>query len=181
VRRKYDGLRNITEVRFLDVDGDLREGPGLVAIIQTDWDAEGRVLEQRFFGANEQPTAEPGAARVSNQYDEIGLLIERRYYDVDGAPRKGIAINRFSYNSRGQPEELEQLDENGDPARGAAMIRYVYDQNGILVERRSFDGDGDPSKPPLWAVARNIYNERGQLTTTTYLDSEGRVLTPGGR
>ncbi len=81
------------------------------------YDAEGFVLDSRFFNRKGKPTLnENGVARIEVIRDETGRPIQYRFYDLMGAltnrKNDGIAVAKFTY-TEGKPS-IVRLDKDSN-------------------------------------------------------------------
>ncbi len=124
-------------------------------------------------------------ARRETFFDERHNCVEKRYYGEDGAlltPDRGFAYELFSYDDRGNLTELRMYDNEkkpmNDPASGAAVVLFTYDDLGHTTGKQWLDAEGKAAST-RWGYSREqgIYDEYGNIVSTTYTLPDGTVTT----
>lgn len=93
---------------------------------------------------------------IHNRYNNLGQIIHRSYYDLEGQPLK---------------KDL-----------GCEQCGYEYDQKGNIICQRWFDSDGNPVlNENEFAIQRNEYDAAGMIIRRQYYsESDAPVLIKDG-
>ncbi|MFC3093621.1 hypothetical protein DRW07_09095 [Alteromonas sediminis] len=101
-----------------DSEGRIVTLPGDGSVFSRNiYDAEGFVLDIRFFNDKGKPTLNGnGVARIEVIRDDTGRTLQNRFYDLMGAltnrKNDGVAVFKLTY-TEGQPS-IERLDKDGN-------------------------------------------------------------------
>ena len=149
IRETVDG--SVTSTSYVNPDGVITDaidmGYATVCRMQDD---NGRVVEERYLDANEDPVARYGDHYgVSYEYDETGTVIT--YLDAEGNPI--IRSDGYSTIVRTQ----------GD---GRASDDFYYDLNGQQVQ----------CSGGYYGLHRE-FNTEGQNTSLTFFDKDGHAVS----
>lgn len=182
---KYDKQGNQTEICYFGADGKLKEISGS-AIIKIEYNGRGCPVKYSYLGSDRllKENVKIGVSVVTTEYDEQGNLIEIRNFGMNGKLKERLdnkyAINRYKYDSIGNKIENtnlgadEKLKEN---SKGIAITRWKYDLYGNVVEEDHYGIDQLLLNSKKGAsIIRFKYDESGQLLSTTYLDSNAKLL-----
>lgn len=118
-----------------------------------------------------------GVAVEELQFDDRGLLAERRFFNVTAvqpvAAGYGPHGERLERDGQGRVVKRTFLDQAGQPVAitfGYAAVETSYGADGHRVEERFFDADGAPT-PNEVGCARRTYS--GDGLETSCFDADG--------
>jgi YD repeat-containing protein len=181
----HDARGNATELRYFGKD----DQPTIsiqkdAAIVRREFDDQGRVIAESFFGPDGKPTYfSDGFARATRKYDEFGNVSEEAYFDADGKPMRnkyGVARVVKRYDSQGNQIETSLYGPDGTPTPdGAGLARrtWIHDERGNLLEEARFNVQGQPA-PDENGVARVVYkyNDQNQKVEGAFYNAAGRLI-----
>jgi uncharacterized protein YkuJ len=100
------------------------------------------------------------------------------------APVEGVACTEAKYNERNLPVETKFFDASGAPARGCASQRVTFDDWGRQTVQSCHAADGSPAILPVGGFHRltSTYDDWSNLLDRTYFDRHGKrtVRVAGG-
>lgn len=83
-RMERDIAGNITKKVFYDENEELlKEENGFSAYQLTEYNAQGKVVYEKWLNENKQPVTLQGWSSMRNKYNELGELTEKIYYDAE--------------------------------------------------------------------------------------------------
>lgn len=149
VQETIDG--SVTSTSYVNPDGVITEAIDIgYATVCRMRDDDGRVVEERYFDANEDPVARYGDYYgVSYEYDETSTVIT--YLDAEENPIK---------RSDGYSTIVRTLVDGRD------SDDFYYDLNGQQVQ----------CADEYYGLHRG-YNSDGQNTSLTFLDKDGHAVS----
>lgn len=185
---KRDNLGRKIETRYVGADSQLTvSGWDGTAVTKYQYDAEGNVSRECYFGRDEQPVLNhAGVSAVSFEYDGQGRLTERKAIGLNGDPvedTSGIAITRYTYwqdslkyvkkKCYGANDQLKSI-----PTFRVAILQFAYDTLGNLVEDRYFGPDEQPAvrSDRGAAIVRFKYDDKRHIIEQSYLDASERLI-----
>lgn len=141
-------------VRSESCDSSRQLLPGQ-SVIETDYDAQGRVQERRFLDAQGNPSLNKAGYAVDrfsySKDTNENKVVEEQFLDAAGQPVKtlsGYAIKRTTHNGEGPIRRIELLDVAGTPAPSSWLgasnvvrVEYIPQKDGS-TEMVSYDGSG---------------------------------------
>jgi hypothetical protein len=179
-RRQYRARRVVAETYF-GVAGERVENRYGVSRIAREWSADGELLVESFFDAEDRPTpGEDGYATVRSLLGAGGYLIGRDYLGVDGKPvliKDGYAGYRTEVDSRGRALAIHHLGTNGAPTLSAneyATERIERDEAGNPVRSEYFDCDDRPTlRRGGYHRAQRRFDTAGRELEVAYFGIDG--------
>jgi len=156
-----------------------------VAIMQFAYDSVGNLVEDRYFGPDEQPTIreDRGAAIVRFKYDGKRQLVEQSYYDINDRLVNridlGYAILKQKYNDCGFLVEMDYFDEDrqlvGD-SLGNAIYKYAYDDYGRVIRQEGYDIHSQLHEDSAgFAIYEYEWDENGNRTKYATYGADGKL------
>ena len=85
IKHKYDQWNQIAETSYFGKDDQFKLHKKMkIATVKMVLDYQGHVLEKRFFGKDGKPKNYRQHAVEKCEYDDIGAMTERKYYNTNG-------------------------------------------------------------------------------------------------
>jgi hypothetical protein len=151
IRRIYSDLGYVVDLRYFDVSGK----PTIHNEGNHGWTAEydrwGNQISSTSLGIDGNPCAINGYARVQNRYNNLGLLVESRFFDNSGNPtnsNENVHGSNLEYDDRGNNILTTYVGINGKVRNnvfGIATNKGTRDARGNLTSVRYFDRLGKPA------------------------------------
>lgn len=129
---------------------------------------------------------------IKNEYDSVGNLIKRSYFDTDGKPCSiygDTAQIVYEYNDRGfwteccvnaadgKPGYYNEYDSDGNVSFSYSKIEDESDEYGNLCRRCFYNQDDKlKNQPDGWAYERWKYDEYGNCVEFCYFNKEGVIV-----
>lgn len=147
---KYDTSGNVISVALYDRNDKLQADPysGGVAKVLFSYDGYGYVTGQEFYDGNDNLIAPYGLYPKYEATRENGRTTQIKYYGIDGklaSNPDGYAIEKFTYDSRGNELSRAFFDSYGNPVLlkwKFSRYEVQYDQFGNLAGTKYFDATG---------------------------------------
>ncbi len=186
---EYDGAGNEWKMFFLGPDGEnMLRGDGYgFAYTEKNYNDEGVLTGERFFGLNDEPMLwkERGYASFKFELNEDGSKKEAHFYDEHDNPTRrndyGYATVLYTYDDEGRLESERYRDERGRPVISpyyqCAGFFYDYNKEGqkILVRYLGLD-ENALIRPDLgFAEIHMAYDPRGNLFSKSYFAADGKT------
>jgi len=178
-RQEYDAAgRRISQSRH-ELDGRLfySEGNGF-AREETEVDALGRIVAQRYFDADGQPGTPAFPPAVHYTFHPTGNhLVRTEHRDADGklVDGWGPAAEAAQHDLRGNVVAMAWRDAKGQPTAredGTAELENTWDlERVLLLTQRRLAPDGG-----LLEHARFEYDTWGRLIRTTWQGADGKPV-----
>jgi len=178
-RHKYDESGNLVEHMFHGVDGKPCLHKGGYAGWQTNFDEKGREIRNVWIGCDGRPLLVDGFAEYRCSYDEHGLMISKRFYDIEGAPccRLGKDAGwNAEWDEQGREIRNVWIGINGERClvNGYCEYRCSYDANGHMTSVRYYGVDGSPCLRNHSDSGWNAeYDNHGRLVRKIWLGVKG--------
>lgn len=152
-----------------------------------DYDEAGHEKSIEYIGTDGEPfiRGDRGFAFVKYEYNDRGLRISSRYYDVDGetpviSTNYHCAGYNYQYDDRGNESESCYIGPDGKPMfqrdYGNVWNFKKYDDVGNLIAETYYD---DQNKPAVWrerGYASFEYSlENGNIRETRYYDTNHKL------
>jgi YD repeat-containing protein len=156
IRRTYDFFGRTLVLENLDSQGELIANAQGVARYENEYDRRGNRTSVRYFDADGQPVAgSAGYAEKRTEYDALERPTTHRTYGVGGGPL--APIKELGYDKHGLVVERRFVDLNGQlVGDDVAIIRHQYDQQGRLTETTWYDGGGQPLAGPEGCTKQSV-------------------------
>ncbi len=146
----YDHVGNTTGTQFFDTDDKpLTSKESRYQSEKQSYNEFGEVRETSYYYAQEQPAAlVTGIHRITNMYDNRGLLVQVANYDIAGnlvEDRNHVARTQYWYNTKRQQTAVEYFGPQG-PVNGPAgthRIETQYDTAGHKIQIEVTDLQGN--------------------------------------
>ena len=161
IRYRYDDVGNVVSLACFDASHDARECDGTgFHEKRTTYDANGRRVQESFFGNGGRPAFNLGASSRRYKHDNYDHPFESQSYDDKGhlVEQSGTATIRELYDIRHQRFALVLLDASGKPARYTAC----------------FTGATCPERP--WHAVRIVRLGDGTVEYNQFFDEEGQLI-----
>ena len=181
---EYDERGNEIERCFFDTEGEpcLRDGGYFKYACRCD--EKGNMIEFCYFDTKEKPClSDYGYTGWKIKYDERGNQIERYFFDTEGKPclnDNGFAKWTSQYDERRNETETCFFDSEGKPCLnndGIAIKTTTYDVRNRITEICFYDTDRNPVNAKGYFKETRVYDERGNLKETIYIDKDGKQLS----
>lgn len=190
---RYDDDRRITQVKYTDADGEPVNWIEGFAIMKKEYDRNGNLTENSFFGEDGAPRlCDDGYASVHISYKN-NRVVKIAYFGTDGEPcikNGGYASVTYSYTAIGNIKEARYFGSDGKPTtvkEGYSSAVYSYDKGGNITSVSFFDTNEEPVKAADTGFTTIEYsyaddgsqseqsfkNEKSELIKTYTFDSEG--------
>ncbi|NUP06339.1 MAG: protein kinase [Polyangiaceae bacterium] len=170
----------------IDAKGGLVAPIGAPAKIEKTLNAEGLVVEQRCFNAQQLPAhcegeSSPYGSVLRSAYDDKGREISLKAFDANGKAtnkaRNYPHEAQKTYDERGLLVEIRYLDTEGKPATALEKIakRVIrHDALGAEISQAGFGIDGAPVVDSTQThEIRTSYDERHQIARIQVKDATG--------
>jgi hypothetical protein len=184
-RQKFDNQGNIVEGSYFDLAGKpTMYSPGYAGY-RSKFDHQHHNTETVYFGTAGQPiAAKTGVAKITSSYDERGHRTAQNNFGVDNKPTlvepSGWSSLRQDYDERGNVVSETYFGVDGKPVAlpngGFAKITWIYNARGQVTTTSYFGPDGMPAHNDGCVTINYSYDDFGQQTKVTYLDSQGREM-----
>lgn len=188
----YDDRGNTVERAYFAIDGKavLHRESG-AAISRHRYDERDNEVEALSYGTDGKPIA--GRPRITAAYDLRNRRIAVAYYDAQRrlVPNAfGYAVERDTYDSRGNPTSRAYFGADGRPAvriardeniGGFASSRTKYDDRGNALEVTYWDTRGERVACSLgyWRVLKR-YGVRRQVLEESTFGTDGKPVNVSG-
>jgi serine/threonine-protein kinase len=186
----YDERTSTETSRRFGLDGRPMSVEGFHASRQVR-DAEGQLVEWRFFGTRDEPVFAVGERREVHGSRRRWIADKRQLeftnLDEKGQPhpRKGDtwSTSRDTYDERGRRVFHEHLDVNDNRVRdrheGATALRFTWDDADRVTALELLDGSGALTQGSDH-YARQTYglDARGRTTEQRSFDESGHPVAP---
>lgn len=172
---------NVTSTSYVNPDGVITVAIDIgYATVCRMRDDNGRVVEERYLDAEENPVERSDGYSTIVRTLVGGMASDDFYYDLNGQQVQcsgGYYGVHREYNAEGQDTSLTFLDKDGHAvciSSGYAIKTYQRDSEGTVIGERYFDTEGKPVKSSLGQYGE-LYrcNEQGYIGQITYLDADG--------
>lgn len=207
-KMEYDDQGNCVRWSCYDTDGNLIDASFGYAVLTKQYDIYGNVIEECYFAANEVPAYTLSGYKyhfkydaygnqilgvkysdapdleafsiVEAQYDTLGNLVLRRFYDEKGNPvtaDRHPAQENMEYDWQGNLVRKESVYVSD---RTVSEVKYMtYDEQSNLMLEQWFRED-DTGNTCLYQT-RYSYDKHSNRIRTNYLDGAGnpRMLEDG--
>lgn len=155
----YDSVGNQLSEYYHDKEGNLYAPASLgYAGITVTYNPQGRIETLTYMGSNKKRInlADKHLCYIKNEYDARGNYTRRSYYD--------------------NTDKLVMTDE------GIAVACYEYDDNGNEIARYFLDKEEKPCVLNYYySRCDYTYDEQGNTTAERYKNSDGKLMTVGGK
>ena len=159
----YDHVGNTTGTQLFDTDDKpLTSKNSRYQSEKQSYNEFGEIRETSYYYAEKQPAVlVTGIHRITNTYDNRGLLVQVANYDIAGnlvEDRNYVARTQYWYNTKRQQTAVEYFGPHGPvngPA-GAHRIETQYDTAGHKIQIKETDLLGN--------VTIKQFNRNGQQT-----------------
>ena len=185
VRYRYDEHGNRIETLYVGIDGRPMAGREEWAHRSLLFDKKGRWVEAHFEGAGGPLRNVAPLQRAT--YDELGRIAEVSRFDDHGAPWLPTPARvLYRHDDRDNVVEERYLDGAGRPRKGlecAEIRRNAFDEQNQVVETSYFDAAGDlVSNCGGYARIVTRYDALGEVVSTAHFDAAGTpVVVMGSR
>lgn len=180
---EFDG--NVEKITLLDCDDAPTIGPCGYASVEQETDSTGQLIRESFFDENGAPVrANYNAAEIRYTWNKAMKLTDIEYFDEEGEPclnMYGAASLNISYNDAGYPKMMQFYDENKEKCWVSgdidmlSAVSFEIDSLGQLLSLKHYSPDGGMIARSYYAEERYSYDDHGNLITTGYYDSIGRL------
>jgi len=184
---ELDPYGNHLETRFYGLDGRPRlSADGDVAGYVSTFDKWNHETSRQYFGLDGEPRMHTGG-KVSTwraRFDLQGNLTEIRFWDTSGNPVEnieGVSGHKSTFDARGNETSRVVIDTKGEPkmlpgVEGFSKWVARYDDRNRQIEISYLDENEHPRLSPYY-MRRNSYDERGNVTTSDFLDKLGHLVS----
>ena len=145
----FDSKGRSYKLEIINPDGKLRSE------VLYKYDNQGNLLKELNFNVDGSLQY-----RLDNKYNRWG---QRTEHTNTNPERKRKSINIISYNRK---EKTAILDGKYDDGSFFDFVKIKYDNEWRRIESISHDPSGNPT-----TIIRNIYDERGNKTTSNWYNS----------
>ena len=180
----YDKRGNLTELRYVDEDGNLQEGTVVENYVYDEFNRE----ISRFYTDSDGKKVN----LLNSQYNEIkykydghGNCVNISFWDKEGNPsynaNKTHKIIK-EFDSMDNVVYWKELDVKGEPNTSDSNdnnpeVKYKYDTRGNRIEYAIYDGYSKPTNgKDGWHKVLSTYNSRNQVLTTEYRDLNNKLV-----
>ena len=179
---------------YFNPDGELVMCTSGYYAIYREYDDCENSIYTTYLDANREPIINLfGYAKEGTQFSDTGKKITIHFFDTLGDPICSVSEGygkRYEYNTNGKISSITYLNEFDEPmvaGNGYALVKrtfYFTDdlKNGKIENEFYFDVDGHPISLALGQYGlHREYNDVGENSMVTYLDSEGNpIITTKG-
>jgi hypothetical protein len=188
---KHDDDGNVTEERFVGVDGQLVYATDGWVVSRAQY-VNGQQVEVAFFGTDNEPILNRDGTHMETRLFEDGLLKEARVFGTKGRSEPvtssdGHSIIRLGYDDQRNEVSRSYFDEQDKPViitEGYHRVWREYDKvRGLLmrVEYHSAPGDSLTFVKDGYAVVEKEYNSEGKRVREKFFGTDReRVVNNGG-
>ena len=178
--RQTDAQGRIIREAYFDKDGQGAIREGEYDEIRRVYGNSGEPNRIEYYLKGKPVLRGAGYAAVERKYDQVGNIIEERYFDTEFKPTRcndGYEMIRKEYNDRKQISHEAYFVYEGFPMtnnRGVYQTDYEYNEQGQVSREAYFDRSGEPmtDHKGVYQTAYE-YNEDGLVTRELYYDGEG--------
>lgn len=180
-----DAMGNTEDLYYKGLENELIVRSDLgYAHLHQEYDEQGKVVKESYFGVNEEPVncKESGYASSQDSY-ENGRWVEGRYYDEDGnlvlRKDRGYAVIKLEYDADGNVTAEYYFDTENQPVISSryecASRQYEYNEKAEMTHVRYVGLDGELTVCPDYGYAElyKEYDAFGNITKESYFDAEG--------
>ena len=171
----------VTSVAFRGVTGEFCLCKDGYARKEWELDSMGNRLTSTIYDEDgNMCCGSRGYAQEQCSYNEVGLVMSRRYLNHQAEPImvKGAAYITYEYDDKRNLVRKSTFDTTEIPVAdryGVAVYIYEYDDRGRLIAESFFGIDGTPCLgADMAARIEHAYDERGHHIRSSYFDTEGK-------
>jgi hypothetical protein len=144
---KYDPKGNLITLENYGKEGNLSEDIHGVSIYRFNYNNYSLLISKEFFNQNRESVAPLGfgIAKVLNEYNESGKLIQSKNYGADGKAiedTNGIFKVIYTYDIENRLQKREIFDKDEKPVNdnlNTFRIEYEYNDKGILISYKKYN------------------------------------------
>lgn len=189
-RKSYNASRQMTSIRFFDVDSKPTIHPDYEHGIDTVFDSHGNLIQVCYYGVDGKPQEKKGDGYAIGRstYDDKRRVTSRRYFNVNDEPTLVSNDSHgevFEFDEAGNKVMSSLIDIDNKPIpdeNGIGFSRKSYDASGRVVTEHYFDKDNNPMLHPLgyhgWIERQD---SEANVARTVYIDVDGKpTMTKDG-
>jgi tRNA A-37 threonylcarbamoyl transferase component Bud32/CTP:molybdopterin cytidylyltransferase MocA len=185
---KHNPRGHTDEIRYFGVDGKPILNAEGYATLEQEFSEDMRRTSRAYSDAAGKPVVmSKGYARTTQKLDEIGNVVEERYFGADDLP---IAVGGFArvtkaYNGHGKVVAEAWFDVKDRPVAGKdgyASYKSECDELGRVLRQSYFGPDGKPVPDRRGVCSWTAtYDPRGARVGERFFGPDGKpCLTKGG-
>lgn len=196
-RNEYLNGKYLTKTEYFDQEGNPIRIPRGYAVEKHEYELrkvygrQTRVRVRTVYLDTDGKTrinCTDGYAEAVYTYDDYAKLTSEAWFDAENKPaavRGEASMVLLQMDSENQNRVLESFWADGEPVNGpegAHLVRTRYNGQNKVLEKIYRDADGEETLcADGYARLVNEYNLSGALSTTRYLDPDGRLLSAQGK
>jgi len=183
----YDDRDKPVQLQFLNENYELTDG---VAIIEFEWNEQGRLLSWKKYDKNHNAAADQDDQHhIKKEYDEVGNKIGESVFGINGEyiqyteykydPASNLLVSETFFNSKGGSivsKNEYQYDERGnqtwsrttDEDSDVELHKYEYDSNNRGIKEWKYYDD-----EKVMCVIEYQRDDQGQVIKESYWKENG--------
>lgn len=180
----------MVERSYVTTDGNPAMDPALgVGLVRWTRDEACAVLSEAYYEANGTPV-EIGMPRVHLirwTRNDAGKPLSKTLFDQNREPiadAKGAHATEWQYDDNNCVSQVAVFDVNREATtsvHGVHVTRYLNSPSCVVELEAYYNRSGKPTKGFLAAYQiKSTHNDKGQVTSTRYLDQKGRPMRATG-
>lgn len=186
IRKEYGQKNELRKEYYYDDDRSLTINDSLgVAILEYDYDDHQYISDIYAYDANHSRTVfyNTNAWRESSEYDNMGNVIEKTFYDINNLPCNNLAgfhKANYEWHQNKQIVKEEYTDKNGNyvinKQTGYSICKTLFDSNGRPVQICCFGIDKEPVNS-VFGYHKQImkYDVSGNQNFNAFYDSDDNL------
>ena len=182
VRRIFgDNNKALTIAYYLNGDPVLTKDK--ISIIQRQYDENGNIASERYFGVNGEPVVHKKNKyhRIDREYLDAKHITSEAWYGKDGLPMKmnnnKYCALRREFDEKKNIRTIRYYGGDGGPVAckaGYEMIRFKYNDKNKKIFEEYLDHDGNPMANNKGVYQKIFeYDEKGRVVHEQYCDASG--------
>lgn len=174
IEYEYNTQGNLVKYSYYGTDGRLVKSNDRSAQLMLDYDELGNLVGGTYYDEQESVTMNSdGYASFKNEYDpHTNFCIYRCRFDAKGKFIWGI---KQKFDKRGNVVQMRYVDEKGQLEKGSVVENYEVNDIDLCIREYYTDSNGNMALYPnaKYSQVKYEYDERGNLTKTTYFEKNG--------
>lgn len=175
---EYDENGNEKTRQFFDDKGKPCVLNWYCSKIESTYDDQGNQKTVKYYDASDKPMTVNGVACYEYEYDSKGNKIKERPLGTGGKLAAGMHEERMKYDELDNIIEMAYYNDAGSPVAGKngyhkEVLKYNSRNQCTDVEFYGVNGKLTNAGSNKCSVIKKEYDDRGNMTSETYYNSEG--------
>ena len=174
----YDDMGNHIERNFFDKEGKSHIPSGIhYAKVVYTYDDKGNMKSYKYYNLQGQLISVNGIAGEEYILDNRGNILEEKPIGTNGELAYGKLLSKYKYDQYNNIVEFSLYSKNGAAlnAENVHKYEYIYNTRNQCVEERRYGKDGKLTMCDYnWAIQKNEFDQKGNLSARRYLDIYGK-------